>query len=131
MGANVIMSGHTVVLNNTKGGAMPKRIRFELREGELSATCSAQYSILIGRQSRHKPVDIDLAPYGGVKYGVSRQHVEILPKPDDDKILVKDLGTVNGTSLNQQRLIPGHYYQLQDGDELKVGMMHLTVQFIG
>ena len=117
-------------LPSSQSGYMPPKIRFDLREAGVSITRSAQYSILIGRYNSLRHVDIDLTEYDGVRYGISRQHIEIIPKQDVQRLLVKDLATENGTHINGQKMIPGHLYMLQNGDELKLGAMHITVHFI-
>ena len=109
---------------------MPPKLRFDIREAGASITVSAAYSLLIGRHNRQRPVDIDLTDYNGVRYGISRQHVEIIPKQDVQRLLVKDLDTENGSHINGQPMTAGHLYMLQDGDELKLGAMHITVHFV-
>jgi pSer/pThr/pTyr-binding forkhead associated (FHA) protein len=114
-------------------GAMPyipSELQFDIREANVSITREAGMSLLIGRYNSQRMVDIDLSEYDGVRYGVSRQHIEIIPKQDVDRLVVKDLYTENGTALNGTPLKPGHLYLLQDGDELKLGAMHITVHFI-
>jgi pSer/pThr/pTyr-binding forkhead associated (FHA) protein len=109
---------------------MPPKLRFDIHEADTSITVSAAYSLLIGRYNRQRPVDIDLTDYDGVRYGISRQHIEIIPKQDLQRLLVKDLDTANGSHINGQPMTPGHLYMLQDGDELKLGAMHITVHFV-
>ncbi len=80
-----------------------------------------EYSI--GRVSEGQKVlpDVDLAPFDGFNNGVSRLHASILI--DDKSIEVKDLGSSNGSILNEQKLIPHVPYVLSDGDVLIFGKL--------
>lgn len=109
---------------------MPPKLRFEIHEASTSITKSAAMSLLIGRHNRQRSVDVDLTNYDGVRYGISRQHLEIIPKQDVQRLLVKDLDTENGSHINGQPMSAGHLYMLQDGDKLKLGAMHITVYFV-
>ncbi|MCR8641358.1 FHA domain-containing protein [Paenibacillus sp. N1-5-1-14] len=50
--------------------------------------------------------------------GVSRMHVEITQK--FDKYFIRDLGSKNGTSLNQTQLVAYENYPLNEGDQIGV-----------
>src|SRR4029077_17980699 len=52
---------------------------------------------------------------------VSRRHAEI--RRDDGHFFVKDLGSLNGTYVNLQRVEEA---ELADGDELQIGKFKLT-----
>jgi pSer/pThr/pTyr-binding forkhead associated (FHA) protein len=52
---------------------------------------------------------------------VSRRHAEFLRQ--DDRFLVKDVGSLNGTYVNRQRV---EQAQLASGDELQIGKFKLT-----
>ena len=70
---------------------------------------------VIGRRtSEHKP-DIELS--GDV---ISRRHIEILLK--DDRYWVKDLGSTNGTMLNDDRIISGNLYELKHNSKVGLGV---------
>src|SRR5579859_7287384 len=54
---------------------------------------------ILGRVAPHDAhVRIDLSHYGGVDKGVSRQHATL--KRANNKLLIEDLGSSNGTWLN-------------------------------
>lgn len=76
--------------------------------------------------SHHYP-DIDLSPYAAHEKGVSRQHAVIYQAGQE--LLVKDMGGVNGTYLNGQRLTSHQLYPLNDGDNLILGKLVLQVQW--
>lgn len=86
-------------------------------------------SVIIGRdeaKSSERP-DIDLMPFGAFKHGVSRQHasLELIGKC----LMIKDLGSSNGTFLNSARLDAHESHQLRDGDTLRMGQMKLNIAF--
>jgi hypothetical protein len=68
---------------------------------------------------------IDLTEYGGVELGVSRRHAKITCV--DGVYLLEDLGSTNGTWLNQRRLTPGVPHRLHNHDVIMVGRLRMTV----
>src|SRR5690349_562684 len=61
---------------------------------------------------------VDLTPYGAQEKGVSRIHASL--KRGDETLVIVDLGSVNGTHLNGQRLIPNQPRVVRDGDEIRL-----------
>jgi hypothetical protein len=85
--------------------------------------------VLMGRldaNSTQKP-DLDLTPYGALEKGVSRIHAAI--HRSDDTLTLMDMGSVNGTHLNGQRLIPDQPRVLRDGDEIRLGKLVAHIYF--
>jgi hypothetical protein len=70
---------------------------------------------------------IDLTPFGAYENGVSRLHAAI--RRGEDTLTLVDLGSVNGTHLNGQRLIPNQPRVLRDGDEIRLGKLVCHVFF--
>jgi hypothetical protein len=70
---------------------------------------------------------IDLQPFYGHMYGVSRRHA-VLEK-DGRRITVTDLHSTNGTRLNGTALYPMQRRIIRNGDELQVGNLRLRVTF--
>jgi len=70
---------------------------------------------------------LDLSPLGGYGRGLSRRHVVIRGTEHGYEIM--DLGSVNGTWLNDERLVPQKYYPLASGSHLRLGSMRLFVLF--
>jgi DNA-binding winged helix-turn-helix (wHTH) protein len=77
-------------------------------------TLSNPVSVVGRRTSEHKP-DIELNADV-----ISRRHIEILLK--DDSYWVKDLGSTNGTMLNDDRIISGNLYELKHNSKLGLGV---------
>ncbi len=72
-------------------------------------------------------VGLDLTPFGAQEKGVSRIHAAI--RRGEDTLTLIDLGSVNGTLLNGQRLIPNQPRVLRDGDEIRLGKLVCHVYF--
>ncbi|MCA9914101.1 MAG: FHA domain-containing protein [Anaerolineae bacterium] len=109
---------------------LPERLRFVIRETGGVLEVPATHSIIVGRKTNTQFVDVDLTDFQAVELGVSRQHVEIMPRTDEQLLIIKDLDAVNGSFINKQPMVPGQLYELEDGDVLKLGLMHVTVEFV-
>jgi len=71
--------------------------------------------------------DIDLTSDGGLVKGVSRRHAKITRRGRE--VFIEDLGSINGTFLNHEKLPPYHPQVLKSGDELQLGKLILRVSF--
>jgi hypothetical protein len=75
-----------------------------------------------------KPVDIDLEDQEtSDRIWTSRQHA--LVTFDNGKLTVEDLNSLNGTFVNRTRVHPGQVRELNEGDVIQVGTVHLKVVF--
>jgi pSer/pThr/pTyr-binding forkhead associated (FHA) protein len=90
--------------------APPVRLTWQTLEGESQERVLDKGKVIIGRMP--EGCDICIADYYA-----SRHHAEI--SFDGKNYLVRDLGSANGTFLNDQRLEAPQV--LQDGDLVKVG----------
>lgn len=70
---------------------------------------------------------VDLTPYGGVELGISRLHAMI--RQTKDGYQITDLGSSNGTWLENQRLVPKKVYPLNSGDRIRMGRLNLLVYY--
>jgi CRP-like cAMP-binding protein len=110
--------------------AMPKGTdckgaRLEAEEEEIAFALGEQ-GTLVGR---FDPVtmlrpDIDLTDLD-LKRTVSRQHARIL-QGGEGYSLVEEVGALNGTFVNEERLTAGQPRLLQDGDRLAFGSVCVT-----
>lgn len=85
--------------------------------------------MVLGRrdpQAGYTP-EIDLMPYGGYSMGISRRHAIL--KLAGKRISIRDLGSSNGTFINNTRLDAEDPHQLRDGDRLRLGSMIFSVHF--
>jgi len=84
-------------------------------------------SALFGRNDRLAGlmVDIDLTSEDGQTRGVSRRHARV--RFVNDRYLIEDLESLNGTFLNHRKLVPFVPEVLHDGDELRFGSLTFSV----
>jgi hypothetical protein len=71
--------------------------------------------------------DFDLTPYEAQEKGVSRRHAMLIREPDG--LFICDLGSLNGTYVNGQRIAPQQPCPLQDGDEVRLARLVLLIRF--
>jgi pSer/pThr/pTyr-binding forkhead associated (FHA) protein len=71
--------------------------------------------------------DIDLTPYGADDKGVSRLHASL--HRQEETLVLSDLGSVNHTFINGQRLHAHEVRVLRDGDEIRLGRLVLYAYF--
>lgn len=81
----------------------------------------------LGRSAEGQPIlpDIDLAPYRAYESGVSRLHASL--KKQGRQLTITDLGSVNGTRLNGQKLPPHKPCPLNHGDILTLGKLKIQI----
>ncbi|MBI5931149.1 MAG: FHA domain-containing protein [Chloroflexi bacterium] len=85
--------------------------------------------MIIGRTAADSVLvpDVDLTKYDGKDMGVSRVHATLRYR--DTAITITDMGSVNHTYLNGERVYPQEVRVLRDGDELKLGRLIVRVIF--
>lgn len=102
---------------------------------ERGASSGTEFSIssdesYIGRWDADNGIfpDIDLDTHDP-EAKVSRRHARIIY--ENDKFLIEDLGSTNGTFVNRgRRLLPGTPHILTDGDEIIVGKTFLRFNLL-
>lgn len=85
----------------------------------------SQESWVLGRSTPERAVDVDLTPFEGHDYGVSRVHARLMRRTAGG-FAIEDLASCNGTYLDDARLAAGQRYELVDGDRLTLGKLHLV-----
>lgn len=85
---------------------------------------------VIGREDPYSGArpDIDLGPHGAESYGISRRHARLVREAG--RYRLEDLGSVNLTYVNDQRLEPGHAVALKDGDHILLGRLRVIFRQI-
>ncbi len=78
--------------------------------------------LLLGRRGGARPVHLDLSPYDPQGY-VSRNHAAVASRRGTHHLI--DLGSTNGSFVNDQRLAPHIPRRLQDGDRIRLGRVVL------
>lgn len=98
-------------------------------EGEFTPTyIDSRGEFVIGRKVGTTSENLlDLSPLGGYHLGLSRRHAVIRRTEHGYEVL--DLGSVNGSWLNDERLIPHKSYPLASGSHLRLGSMRLFVLY--
>lgn len=71
--------------------------------------------------------DIDLTAVD-TNRSVSRRHAKIL-RSGEEFLILEEVGTVNGTYVNEQRIPTGVPVTIHNGDELKIGLIAMRVSF--
>lgn len=109
--------------------AAEKVLVLELRPplGELRFKLVAP-TVTIGRHDAREGIspDLDLGPYEPAELrSISRRHAEILRTEDGYRLL--DLGSANGTWINEVRIAAGVPTPIQAGDVLRLGRVGLYV----
>lgn len=110
------------------GAALPAPALLIVEDSGWRLAIPDRAEVIIGREdllSGAKP-DVDVGPHGGEAHGVSRRHARILRKPEADWL--EDLGSVNLTYCNDQRLAPGQSVALKDGDRIVIGRLGLILR---
>jgi len=82
----------------------------------------------LGRLSEGQPImpDIDLTPYQAYASGVSRLHA-VVKRDANNRALVMDLGSSNGTYVNGRRINPHVEEPLSHGDIVALGKLKIQV----
>jgi pSer/pThr/pTyr-binding forkhead associated (FHA) protein len=86
--------------------------------------------ITVGRaddQTGYMP-DLDLLPFGGETAGVSRQHAKICAIDSD--LYIIDLGSTNGTRVNDRQVLGDKPTKLNEGDHIEFGNLHVVLNII-
>ncbi|MFP4321298.1 MAG: FHA domain-containing protein [Anaerolineales bacterium] len=86
--------------------------------------------IVLGRNAGgrdHLP-DVDLSPYGAEEGGVSRQHLTIYA--ENDTLYAVDMGSQNGTRLNDTKLVPNTPYELDYLNHFSLGDLQVEVRVV-
>jgi len=88
---------------------------------------SSRSEFTLGRISDAQPImpDIDLTPYKAYASGVSRLHAVL--RHEGEKMLVRDLGSSNGTYVNGKRLQENVDMFISHGDILSLGKLKLQI----
>ncbi len=80
-------------------------------------------TIIIGRTHRDTIADIDLGPYGAAQVGVSRHHARLMRR--GSQWFIDDMGSLNGTFVNETPLKSGAPMPLKNGDLIRCSHMSL------
>ncbi len=108
------------------GAALPPSALFILEDSGWRVPLPERAESIVGREdplSGFRP-DVDLSPLQAEAYGVSRRHARLARSEEGYRL--EDLGSVNLTYVNDQRLEPSRAMALKDGDRIQMGSLRLT-----
>ncbi len=114
----------------SQGGGVDIKFTLDGEETGRSLRVRLVDEMLIGRLNADngESPDIDLDEWGGVEAGVSRRHAVL--RLCGDGINLKDLGSINGTRINDKMLTPYVEQPLSEGDTLTLGGLRVTVDIL-
>lgn len=104
--------------------------RLTIRIDDKSLTIPLEDEIVIGRiieEDSDTDIGLDLSPYGGYHFGVSRRHAVMTLH--DGHLYLEDFGSTNGTRINGFQLTPKQKYRLRDSDEIEFARLRTIVRF--
>lgn len=95
----------------------------------LRVSVPSRAGLTVGRtdESEHRSLGIDLTQYNGLQNGVSRVHAMV--QRQGETLVVSDLGSSNGTRLNNQLLAAHAPRVIRSGDEIQFGNLTARVRF--
>ncbi len=92
-------------------------------------TIQPKDEIVLGRNVVGElPVTVDFTAYHAHLLGVSRRHARI--SCENDRYLVEDLNSSNGSWLNENPLVANQPQPLKSGDQLRLGQLIIFVYFL-
>jgi hypothetical protein len=88
---------------------------------------AGQTEFTIGRTAEGQPIlpDVDLSRFEAYAQGVSRLHASI--KIFNQRVVITDLGSSNGTRVNGQKIVPHVDYPLNHGDMIALGKFTIQI----
>ena len=118
----------SLTLPAAERGAGPHSVRLLIEHGRREVELSLDKAIHLGRLdplSDNLP-EVDLTDVGGIEKVVSRRHARLLKR--EGVLIVEDLGSINGTYVNGQKLASYTAEVLKDGDYLQLGKLIIQVR---
>jgi len=105
----------------------PVTLQFIITEQHRTIETDLEREIIIGRTDTASTAfpTVDLSVTGPMAKSVSRRHARIIKR--DREIVLEDLGSTNGTFINDKKLAPFLPVTLNTGDQLHFGRVSLKV----
>lgn len=98
---------------------------------EKKVSIPIEDEIIVGRimddEGNPDNIALDLSPYGGYHFGVSRKHA--IMTLHSGHLYLEDLASTNGTRINGFQLTPKQKYRLRDSDEIEFARLRTVIRF--
>lgn len=106
-----------------------KSVIMRIADAPTPIKCDPKTPLTLGRINANNPrrPDIDLTTYRAFEKGVSCRHATL--QRQEDRLMIADMGSTNGTFVNGQRLNPHEPRVLRDGDEIRLGNLFVRIAF--
>lgn len=116
-------------LGSGHAGLLAGAIALFIGQNPIPVVIKGKQRIIIGRGAPGSPPPtLDMNEYQGFALGVSRRHAVISHHSGEGYTLI-DLGSTNGTWLNDQRIKANKAYSIHCGDKIQLGQLVLSVYF--
>ena len=125
--AEPVMEEDAEVIPVPEPPAPTGRYRFVVRDTGAEITLPmTEGEHIIGREDPVSSVfpEVDMNPYEGEHFGVSRRHAQLTV--DAGLVFIQDLDSTNFTFVNRQKLVPHTPTALSNGDEVRLGKLVMT-----
>ncbi len=100
------------------------KVSLRLTTSGKQISTQGQEVLVVGRAHKKNVPDIDLGPHGGTKAGVSRRHSRLLR--ENDQWFIEDLGSTNGTFVNDTKIEARKKVPITKGDTLRFGQIEMV-----
>lgn len=97
------------------------QVMLRFQEQQLEVEINEQ-EVLLGRRS---PQVLDLTDFDALALGVSRVHAAM--SADDGHIYLEDRGSIEGTLLNERRIMPFMRHPIAAGDEVSLAGLRFVI----
>jgi pSer/pThr/pTyr-binding forkhead associated (FHA) protein len=85
-------------------------------------------SLILGRKSASGSLNLfDLSSFNAQELGVSRNHAR-LQRDTNNTLQITDLGSSNGTYINNERIQPHTPYKIYHGDEIRLANLSIQIR---
>lgn len=111
----------------TQPDAKSPVLSLQVMECSVVIPLAGRVEFTLGRSNEGQMIlpDIDLSEFQAYEKGVSRLHASV--RIGEKQVTITDLGSINGTHLNEQKLEPNQPYPVKNGDVLTLGRLAVRV----
>ncbi len=112
------------------GDLAPNSVALYVGDSDQPLVLEVLRQVILGRHDARSGSQprVDLTPYGAYEKGVSRLHVA-LRRSGGGELMVEDLASTNGTSINDTPTEPYMPRPIKSGDHVKLSKLDIEVRF--